>query len=28
LKIIEKNGFKTLDEGELAALEPFHDMKG
>jgi hypothetical protein len=22
LKIIEKNGFKTLDEGELAALEP------
>jgi hypothetical protein len=23
LKIIEKNGFKTLDEGELAALEPF-----
>ncbi len=27
LKIIEKNGFKTLDEAALAAVEPFHYMK-
>ncbi len=27
LKLIEKNGFKTLDEAALAAVEPFHYMK-
>ena len=27
LKIIEKNGFKTLDEAGLSAVEPFHYMK-
>ena len=27
LKLIEKSGFKTLDEAALAAVEPFHYMK-
>ena len=27
LKIVEKNGFKTLDEAGLSAIEPFHYMK-
>ena len=27
LKLIEKSGFKTLDEVALAAVEPFHYMK-
>ena len=27
LKIVEKSGFKTLDEAGLSAIEPFHYMK-
>jgi hypothetical protein len=27
LKIVEKNGFKILDEAGLSAIEPFHYMK-
>ncbi|HOC60183.1 MAG: ACT domain-containing protein [Syntrophaceae bacterium] len=26
-KLLEKNGFKTLDTEELSAIEPFHYMK-
>jgi len=26
-KLVEKNGFKTLDTEELSAIEPFHYMK-
>jgi hypothetical protein len=26
-KLVEKNGFKTLDTDALSAIEPFHHMK-
>jgi hypothetical protein len=26
-KLVEKNGFKTLDTDSLSAIEPFHYMK-